>query len=130
MAGARLIVIDTDGKETERPPDTLHIIYLLLKTSDGTPEIDTIVYRNRAYQASIQSLPDNETEVGKTRIGSQAIYLKPSKGTTWWLLQLIPLQKAGSSVNSRSIILKGQIRHKPFALKIEHETELEADIRM
>ena len=130
MHGARLIIIDSNGMETERPPDTLHLLYLLLKTSDGTPEIDTVHSGNWLYWATIESVSDKDTQLGKTRVGSQPVYLKRSKGTTWWLLLMTPLQHVSSSAESRFIILKGRVKHKTFTLKINQETELEPDIPM
>jgi hypothetical protein len=128
--GTQTKVVDMEGKESVRPNDTIHIIYLQSSTKKGMLVVDSAFLGQKTYKAKTEALPEDQYTVGITRGKNDTLHLKAAKDHTWWQVILIPVKANSLQPFTHQILLKAHLGNKPFQLKLSPEIELKPDIRM
>lgn len=108
--------------------DTLHLVYLELKDT-GTPRVDTVLYFGKKASAALYPLLPAERLVGIRKSDGSRVELQPSKGKSWWRVELDTNDTRGRSGRKGRIRVVGREGEKPFRVELDGETELEPEIR-
>lgn len=118
-----------DGAPMARPHDTLHFVYVELK-SNSTPVVESAVYFGAKVSAALYPLQPSELFVGVTKDGGERVELKPAAGKSWWRVELNGEDTRGKKGRRGKIIVVGKEEEgKTFRVELEKETALKPEIR-
>jgi hypothetical protein len=124
------------GKERKDPQgniitrhDTAYFLYLEV-AGNTKPVVTGVSYNSRIYDPAVYSVSAKEMVAGIKKGTNQKVTLSKGKTNSLWKIELNPVdnQKHKTSGTSKSMIVTGSIKNKPFKLTITKPVVLAPDI--